>query len=234
MQSHHSDTKTWGFVTNYRSVPKGSKKFVQMGGGERHKAEGFVSFELEIERKMTLRIDDSLYVPLRIDDSLYVPTAIANLISIIQTAQQDCEICFTCDRVSLRNDANEKVVIVRRLDGMYQPVQEALYARKTVCWADQQPVALVVSTELMRSRLRHLGATIMHNMHQTKDVQGMPNKLAMPVNACDVCMKAEQPRLPFDSSDSKRRVSLALVHADMGPFPCPSLGGVTICTSDDG
>ncbi|CAN0924366.1 Retrovirus-related Pol polyprotein from transposon RE2 [Linum grandiflorum] len=150
---------------------------------------------------------------------LHVPEFKCNLISISKlTNARNCAVTFFPDRFVIQDLQTGTLIGKGKLrDGLY-------YWDEDVSRLDSMALATQQSGtpyDVWHQRLGHPSFEKLHTLFIRDSIDSC-NK----VDHCDVCVRAKQTRLPFQSSSIKTNDCFELLHCDIwGPYQTPSLTG---------
>jgi hypothetical protein len=169
---------------------------------------GSGTVQLSVEENLTVRLDETLYVPdLR-----------SNLLSVAKMTEHGFEIIFRKNEAIVTNpDTGENVIVARRDKDMYYIDELSEESRVS---------QISMSLQEWHERFGHLNEKDLKNIIRKQKVDGIDIKADEALPVCETCVKGKQTRKPFTRSVSQSTELLELVHTDVcGPMRVNSLAG---------
>lgn len=184
-------------------------KQITVANNERIPVAGLGSLSLSVQIGKKSQIVD-------IENVLHVPDLNTNLLSVSQTVKKGNVVIFDINGCRITNKDNTLIATADLVNDMYQlnwNTDDKCYKTK------------VVDFDLWHRRLGHMSYDYMKNVQQIIDPScnyEFKNKM----EACDICLKGKQCRLPFQHIGTRASEPLELVHSDLcGPMEVESLAG---------
>jgi hypothetical protein len=172
------------------------------------KIEGSGTVQVSVEENLTVRLDETLYVPdLR-----------SNLLSVAKMTEHGFEVIFRRNEAIVTNpDTGENVIVARRDKDMYYIDELSEESRVS---------QISMSLQEWHERFSHLNEKDLKNIIRKQKVDGIDIKTDEALPVCETCVKGKQTRKPFTRSVSQSTELLELVHTDVcGPMRVNSLAG---------
>jgi hypothetical protein len=169
---------------------------------------GSGTVQLSVEENLTVRLDETLYVPdLR-----------SNLLSVAKMTEHGFEVIFRRNEAIVTNpDTGENVIVARRDKDMYYIDELSEESRVS---------QISMSLQEWHERFGHLNEKDLKNIIHKQKVDGIDIKADEALPVCETCVKGKQTRKPFTRSVSQSTELLELVHTDVcGPMRVNSLAG---------
>jgi hypothetical protein len=169
---------------------------------------GSGTVQLSMEENLTVRLDETLYVPdLR-----------SNLLSVAKMTEHGFEVIFTRNEAIVTNpDTGENLIVARRDKDMYYIDELSEESRVS---------QISMSLQEWHERFGHLNEKDLKNIIRKQKVDGIDIKADEALPVCETCVKGKQTRKPFTRSVSQSTELLELVHTDVcGPMRVNSLAG---------
>jgi hypothetical protein len=173
---------------------------------------GSGTVQLSVEENLTVRLDETLYVPdLR-----------SNLLSVAKMTEHGFEVIFRKNEAIVTNpDTGENLIVARRDKDMYYIDELSEESR-----VSQTRSQISVSLQEWHERFGHLNEKDLKNIIRKQKVDGIDIKADEALPVCETCVKGKQTRKPFTRSVSQSTELLELVHTDVcGPMRVNSLAG---------
>jgi hypothetical protein len=169
---------------------------------------GSGTVQLSVEENLTVRLDETLYVPdLR-----------SNLLSVAKMTEHGFEVIFRRNEAIVTNpDTGENVIVARRDKDMYYIDELSEESRVS---------QISMSLQEWHERFGHLNEKDLKNIIRKQKVDGIDIKADEALPVCETCVKGKQTRKPFTRSVSQSTELLEFVHTDVcGPMRVNSLAG---------
>jgi hypothetical protein len=163
-----------------------------------------------------LRVEENLTV--RLNETLYVPDLRSNLLSVAKMTEHGFEVIFRRNEAIVTNpDTGENVIVARRDKDMYYIDELSEESRVS---------QISMSLQEWHERFGHLNEKDLKNIIRKQKVDGIDIKADEALPVCETCVKGKQRRKPFTRSVSQSTELLELVHTDVcGPMRVNSLAG---------
>jgi hypothetical protein len=165
------------------------------------------------------------HLTVRLDETLYVPDLRSNLLSVAKLTEHGFEVIFRRNEAIVTNpDTGENVIVARRDKDMYYI--DELSEESRVSRVSQTRSQISVSLQEWHERFGHLNEKDLKNIIRKQKVDGIDIKADEALPVCETCVKGKQTRKPFTRSVSQSTELLELVHTDVcGPMRVNSLAG---------
>jgi hypothetical protein len=163
-----------------------------------------------------LSVEENLTV--RLDETLYVPDLRSNLLSVAKMTEHGFEVIFRKNEAIVTNpDTGENLIVARRDKDMYYIDELSEGSRVS---------QISMSLQEWHDRFGHLNEKDLKNIIRKQKVDGIDIKADEALPVCETCVKGKQTRKPFTRSVSQSTELLELVHTDVcGPMRVNSLAG---------
>jgi hypothetical protein len=165
-----------------------------------------------------LSVEENLTV--RLDETLYVPDLRSNLLSVAKMTEHGFEVIFRRNEAIVTNpDTGKNVIVARRDKDMYYI--DGSYEESRVSQTRSQ---ISMSLQEWHERFGHLNEKDLKNIIRKQEVDVIDIKADEALPVCETCVKGKQTRKPFTRSVSQTTELLELVHTDVcGPMRVNSL-----------
>lgn len=152
---------------------------------------------------------------------LYVPDLNVNLLPVSQIVKKNSTVVFNIDGCSVY-DSNKKLIA----SGVHENGLFKLNFSNTE--AKSFHVDIRTDKNLWHRRLGHINNTSLMKMKNGM-VNGVDFRESGIYFKCEVCVQAKCHRLPFESSQTRSKEFLEIIHSDIcGPMEAKSFGGLPI------
>jgi hypothetical protein len=180
------------------------------------------SWSTKIVGSGTVKLSVEEHLTVRLDETLYVPDLRSNLLSVGKLTEHGYEVIFRRNEAIVTNpDTGENVIVARRDKDMYYIDELSEESR-----VSQTRSQISVSLQEWHERFGHLNEKDLKNIIRKQKVDGIDIKADEALPVCETCVKGKQTRKPFTRSVSQSTELLELVHTDVcGPMRVNSLAG---------
>jgi hypothetical protein len=180
------------------------------------------SWSTKIVGSGTVKLSVEEHLTVRLDETLYVPDLRSNLLSVAKLTEHGYEVIFRRNEAIVTNpDTGENVIVARRDKDMYYIDELSEESR-----VSQTRSQISVSLQEWHERFGHLNEKDLKNIIRKQKVDGIDIKADEALPVCETCVKGKQTRKPFTRSVSQSTELLELVHTDVcGPMRVNSLAG---------
>jgi hypothetical protein len=169
----------------------------------------------------TVRLNVEENLTVRLDETLYVPDLRSNFLSVAKMTEHGFEVIFRRNETIVRNpDTEESVIVARRDKDMYYIDELSEISRMS---------QISTSLQEWHERFGHLNETDLKNIIRKQKVDAIDVKADEALPVCETCVKSKQTRKPFTRSVSQCTELLELVHTHVcGLMRVNSLAGSSL------
>ncbi|KAH0816778.1 hypothetical protein GEV33_006013 [Tenebrio molitor] len=152
----------------------------------------------------TVRLNVEENLTVRLDETLYVPDLRSNFLSVAKMTEHGFEVIFRRNETIVRNpDTEESVIVARRDKDMYYIDELSEVSRMS---------QISTSLQEWHERFGHLNETDLKNIIRKQKVDAIDVKADEALPVCETCVKSKQTRKPFTRSVSQCTELLEPVH----------------------
>jgi hypothetical protein len=170
------------------------------------------SWSTKIVGSGTVRLSVEENLTVRLDETLYVPDLRSNLLSVAKMTEHGFEVTFRRNEAIITNpDTGENVIVARRDKDMYYIDELSEESRGS---------QISRSLQEWHERFGHLNEKDLKNIICKQKVDGIDIKADEALSVCETCVKGKQTRKPFTRSVSPSTELLELVHTDVHTRAC--------------
>lgn len=146
---------------------------------------------------------------INVNDVLCVPELTANLLSVSQIIKNGNSVIFNQTGCEIFDRENSLIATAELIGNVYRLKKEQTYG--------------LLSSSIWHRRMGHMNYSDLKKL----DIEGIELiKKENQNNACVVCLKGKQAKLPFNKCGNRANELLELIHSDVcGPMETLSLGG---------
>jgi transposase InsO family protein len=180
------------------------------------------SWSTKIVGSGTVKLSVEEHLTVRLDETLYVPDLRSNVLSVAKLTEHGFEVIFRRNEAIVTNpDTGENVIVARRDKDMYYIDELSEESR-----VSQTRSQISMSLQEWHERFGHLNEKDLKNIIRKQKVDGIDIKADEALPVCETCVKGKQTWKPFTRSVSQSTELLELVHTDVcGPMRVNSLAG---------
>jgi len=141
---------------------------------------------------------------------LYVPELTRNLLSVHAVTENGGEVIFSKDKVYIMKN-NDKILEGKKENGLY-----TINIDKNECYLSENQN---MKSKEWHRKLGHLGITNIKKLLDISEGIKLSKADCEAMEKCDICLKAKQTRLPFNSERQRATRILEIIHTDVcGPI----------------